>query len=180
MQKLENEGKFIVKITNCMYKALEKPEDPKAFTLLLRCETEDGFYIDHTLYFTSKVIASGKMAGLTVTESSIQTLEKIGVEGGMPGNIMNTINAEDGLYASIDVQWEEYINKQGEEKTVLKSKWLNAISNLVSLNDMNINDAFDGLYTDIMTKKQKSKSKAFGTQPAPKTSGAAKSTDIPF
>jgi len=131
MPKLNNEGKYEVKITEAFFKPMGKSEDPNAFILVLKCVTPDEYEIFAEMFFTHKVIATGDNTGKTSAEVSCERLAKLGVKDGYPPNLPAAI--EQGLHASITTKFEEY-----KGKTICKVAYINPPSRMKPLSAVNI------------------------------------------
>ena len=131
MPKIENEGRFNVRITEAKLKQMPKSEDPTQFAITLTGETDDGFHAFNTLYFNHKTISGGKQIGKSNFQAKMEDLQSIGVPNGDPRQIQGAI--EQGLYAQFTMQNEEYngeirlkvkyMNPKSDEKDVSEVDW---------------------------------------------------------
>jgi len=106
MPQFDSEGKFVVKITEANIRTCPKEGAEEAFMLNMRGETSDGYHGWGSLYFSNKTITGGRNAGLTCAQSSIDTLQKIGVKDGYIGNLQEAILND--LVCQFATKWDEY------------------------------------------------------------------------
>jgi len=141
LKKITQTGKYDAMITDAM---IDESDDK--FKLILKCETEDEYFIYYNMYYSSTVISSGKNAGKTLWESNTETLKSLGIEEGLLKNIRPAINT--GLPVNITVDYDYYTDKAGNEKEVLKCKWINPPLTTVNIDDSD----FDSLMAKVGMK----------------------------
>jgi len=144
-EKIENAGKFTVKIVEALHKPNPKDDDPHAFTLLLKGETPDGLYAWGSLYYNHNIRSSGKSQGMSGAQVAAQTLADIGVPDGYIGNLAEAI--ESGLECTFVMKWDEWLKDDGTTEKSLKVAFINPVSKTIKIEDINYDSLmmeFDG------------------------------------
>ncbi len=134
LKKIETEGYHDIKVTDCLVEQKEKNDIPMIF-FKMKCVTDDNQYMYHDFCWMHTVIGTGKNEGRKVWEVTKESLERLGIKDGNPGNIAEAI--KEGLEGTINVKREEY-EQNGEVKKVLRSKGFYPRTNATNIEDMNM------------------------------------------
>jgi len=91
MSELKSSGIYNVKIINALCEDTPYKNDKNAFEIKLIGYTRNNCKVTASLSCSNYKIADGIYVGLTESEKTCQILEQIGVEGGSPGMLPETI-----------------------------------------------------------------------------------------
>jgi hypothetical protein len=180
MPDITNEGTFQVQIIDAVHRATPKEEDEHAFSISLKGETPDGLHAWGTMFFSHKEIQNGKNIGRTMAEVQIETLKRLGVKDGFPGNLDAAI--KDGLHAEFVMKYDEY---NGETK--LKCAFINPVSTAIPVKEVDyklIMAKFNGEKVEeepkTPTNEPLPKVEMPNSQDEPDNSAAPPEGEIPF
>jgi len=162
MARLNTEGHFQVRITDCFLKEPRfnyhsNPEnlknDPNAFCLVMKCETADGLEAYHEMDWTEKVITTGKYTGKKEKEVTTEKLAELGIPDGYPGNLKKMMQEGKTIEAQVNMVYRAYNDKAtGEPKKILEAKYLNAPRKEVNIKDIDFEALLGGTATVTSVK----------------------------
>jgi hypothetical protein len=164
----ESEGRYRVQITEAFIKPDVDRDDPSAFALVVKGETEDGYEGWYNFNYKDKKISGGKHEGKSVGEVTKENLAALGVKDGYAGNIDKAI--ADGLFAMFVVQYDNYFTPPR-----LMVKYVNPESTLIPIAEVDIDAMLRRFETKegVDVKPAKPEPPAFNNSPID-------DDDIPF
>lgn len=136
MPNLTKPGTYAVKVDSAVIKMNPHvKEDPKAFNIVFKLETPDGYHCWHEMSYNKKVIAKGRNEGKTWADVAKLNLAELGVEDGYLGNLQAAIDR--GIEGQAVLDYDEYVDAKGVSQRKLKVKFFNPPRSTIDLKDAN-------------------------------------------
>lgn len=183
MPELKSTGTFQVRVIDALIKPApiqagnkwHPAGDPKAFRLLLKCETPDGYHAWYDTEWSVAICASGKNQGLTRRQITTNLLVDLGVKDGYPPNLKAAI--ESGIAAEIVMEHREYTDpKTSQTKKILECKYLNPPRKTIRLEEAD----WDQLLSDTPAEAADDDKMPITDDEFNPGSEAEPSSDVPF